>query len=180
MRVTAVSACGIRRFFFSVMVFLSVTVGVHDDAVGQGLPDPATDVILTLDGAIGVTNVGDEAQFDREMLMGLGLHSLETTNPFETGVQKFEGVLLRDILEAVKADGSVLVAVALDGYTIDIPVIDVMDFPVMVAIKWNGAFMSVRNRGPLWVVYPIDHYDALAGTEYSGRSIWQLRRLTVK
>jgi hypothetical protein len=43
----------------------------------------------------------------------------------------------------------------------------------------DGNAMSVRDKGPLWVIYPYDS-DAAYRTEviYS-RSIWQLDRLEV-
>ena len=45
---------------------------------------------------------------------------------------------------------------------------------------WNGQEMTVRNKGPLWIVYPVDQFDELKKEIYSIRSIWQLARLTIK
>jgi hypothetical protein len=38
--------------------------------------------------------------------------------------------------------------------------------------------MSVRDKGPLWVIYPYDSDDYRSEVIYS-RSIWQLDRLEV-
>ncbi|MEQ8665901.1 MAG: molybdopterin-dependent oxidoreductase [Rhodospirillales bacterium] len=149
-------------------------------AATAGLATPAGPVILVVKGKIGETNVGDEAHFDREMLMALGMRSLTTHNPFETGLQEYEGVLFSDVLKAVDADGEVLVGTALDGYSIEIPVEDIMTFPVMLAMTWNGEVMRPRNKGPLWVVYPIDQYPELQDETYSVRTIWQLADIDVR
>jgi hypothetical protein len=40
--------------------------------------------------------------------------------------------------------------------------------------------MSVRERGPLWVVYPREHFPELQAPEYNDRWAWQLRSLEIK
>ena len=168
------------KFFCVAACLLLAIASLESTAAAEELPKPSSDVILTVDGAIGVTNGDGTAAFDRAMLQSLGMQSIETANPFETGMHSFEGVLIRDILTAVKARGSVLKALALDGYTVEIPVDDVQDFPIMLAMKWNGKVMKVRNRGPLWVIYPITQHPELVDQKYSARSVWQLTKLTVE
>jgi len=49
----------------------------------------------------------------------------------------------------------------------------------IVAYQLNGAPMSRRNKGPLWIVYPFDqNVDYQNETTYS-RSIWQLAHIVV-
>lgn len=144
------------------------------------LPSPSGQIILTIDGNIANTTDGSAAQFDRAQLEALGLRELSTSNPFVEGLQHYEGILFSDLLDLVGAEGSTVVATALDGYSIDIPIEDVRAFPIIVAIKWNGKIMRVRNKGPLWIVYPVDQYEDLQSETYSARSIWQLSHLTIK
>jgi len=148
--------------------------------VSAGMEKPTGNVILSISGAITETNAGSDAIFDRDMLRALGMHSLITTNPFETGLQRFEGVLLSDVLKHTGATGKTIIAHALDGYTVEIPAADATRYPVLLAMVWNGQEMTVRNKGPLWVVYPVDQFDELKKEIFSIRSIWQLTRLTIK
>ncbi len=148
-------------------------------ASSADMAKPSGKTILTVGGDISETNSGNEAHFDREMLMALGMQTLRTSNPFETGIQVFEGVLLSDVLKRVSAKGTVITAYALDGYAVEIPIKDAMDYPVLLAMSWNGKEMTVRNKGPLWVIYPVDQYDELKDEQYSARSIWQLGRLVI-
>ena len=148
-------------------------------ASSADLAKPTGKTILTVGGDIRETNSAKEAHFDHKMLMALGMQTLRTTNPFETGVQNFEGVLLRDVLKYVGAEGSLITAYALDGYAVEIPVKDAMDYPILLAISWNGKEMTVRNKGPLWIVYPVEQCGELKGEQYSARSIWQLGRLVI-
>ena len=59
------------------------------------------------------------------------------------------------------------------------PLTDAVEGGPIVAYRMDGETMSVRDKGPLWIVYPYDS-DADYRTEviYS-RSIWQLDRIEV-
>lgn len=150
-------------------------------ATANTLPSPTDKPILILGGAIDHTNAADEAHLDRPMLEALGLKTVKTTNPFETGVQEFTGVLLHDVLRLVGGDDkTMIIATALDGYTVEIPVTDAITYDVLLAMMWNGERMTVRRRGPIWVIYPIDQHPELRNEIYSNRTIWQLKRLTVR
>lgn len=166
--------------FVSVFLIALSAAFMLPDAKAATLPQPTGKVLLTVSGAITQHNTGDEAAFDRAMLQSLGMHKLRTTNPFETGIHEFEGVLLRDVLDKVGATGSKLIAFALDGYAVEIPASDAREYEVLLALVWNGKQMTVRNKGPIWVIYPLDRYDELKDEKYSARSIWQLGRLVVQ
>lgn len=172
----------IKPLIFAVTIYaflVAALCGMPRDA-RAAMDPPAGEVILTVAGKISETNVGEEAHFDREMLAALGMETLETTTPFEEGPQVFQGPLLAALLEAVGADGQVIIATALDGYTVEIPAQDMRDYPVLLAMIWNGAEMGIRNKGPTWIVYPLDQYPELVGEKFSTRSIWQLSSIRIR
>lgn len=166
-----------RRASTAAVIVCVCTLGV---AASAGLETPSGPVILSLEGKIAKTNAGKEARFDRTMLQALGMKSLKTSNPFDNTVHTYEGVLLIDVLRHVAADGKMLVAYALDGYAVEIPFADAEKFPVLLAMKSDGKEMTVRSKGPIWIIYPIDHFSELKDEKYSSRSIWQLERLIVE
>ena len=43
-----------------------------------------------------------------------------------------------------------------------------------------GAPMSVRDKGPLWIVYPYDQNTDYQSEVVFSRSIWQLNRITIQ
>jgi len=169
-----------RAFAMTVAVIAAVLLVTAPGPVSASMEKPSGRIILSISGAISETNDGSDAVFDRAALRALGMHPLVTTNPFETGLQRFEGVLLSDVLNHVGASGKTIIARALDGYTVEIPVADAARYPILLAMVWNGREMTVRNKGPLWIVYPVDQFDELKKEVYSIRSIWQLTRLTIK
>lgn len=164
----------------AVAVFLVVFFAQIGASHAKELPKPTSEILLTVGGNVEITNGDGVAEFDREMLESLGIQSITTKNPFETGMHSFDGVLIRDILNAVQAKGAVLNATAHDGYSVQIPIEDTQKFPVMLAMVWNGKVMKVRNRGPLWVIYPLSDYPELVDQKYSARSVWQLKKLMVE
>lgn len=144
------------------------------------LPRPQGKPLLSVSGKIAHTNVAGTAQFDRDQLMALGLHTLKTQNPYISGEHVFEGVLLADVLKAAGVQGQMMTAYALDGYNVDIPVGDAFRFDVLLAMKMDGKVMRVRSKGPLWIIYPVSDHEELSAEFYSGRSIWQVKAIEVK
>lgn len=138
------------------------------------------DVVLTIEGEIDRSRYPNGAHLDRAALLALGTEKLATETHFTKGMQRFEGIRLRKLLDAVGAKGKVLTTTALDGYSVDIPIEDADRFQVFLALKWNGAVMRVRNKGPIWIIYPITEFPEVNTEIFSARSVWQLKTLTVK
>jgi len=140
---------------------------------------PQGSVLLRMSGDIAKTNVGNEAHFDREMLAALPEMSITTTTIWTEDEQVFTGVALSDLLMAVGAGEGVLTATALNDYAIEIPYEDAAEGYALLAFERNGKPMSVREKGPLWIVYPYDSDAKFQSEVYYSRSIWQLDRLAV-
>lgn len=144
------------------------------------LPQPVERPILTISGKITNTNRGDAAQFDRPMLEALGMAGFETTTPWYSGPVRFDGVRMDRLLEAVGALGDRVLAYALNDYTTELPVSDFAAYGVLLAFKRNGEYMPVRDKGPLFIVYPFDSRPELRHQRFYSRSAWQLARLDVR
>lgn len=107
-------------------------------------------------------------------------HRLVTHTLYDDGPQVFEGPLMRDILARAQIDGDMVVAIALNDYIADIPMRDFTDWDVIAALRQNGDRLSVRDRGPVWIVYPRDDDPRLRNGNYEYRWVWQLRELNVE
>jgi len=157
-------------------VFAAGTVGAAD------LSEPSGEEILIVDGAVSVSNRGGEAVFDHAMLADIDTHQFTTNNPWDETVSTFEGVRLSNLMTAlgVGADAELIVVAALDGYVAEVPISDFARFEPILAWSRDGERMTVRDKGPLWLVYPYDSDDELTGEVYSARSVWQIERITVE
>ena len=144
------------------------------------LAEPAGRVILAISGKISVTNDGDAAKFDRAMLEELGMASFTTVTPWYDGTVTFEGVPMTRLLQRVGAQGETVQAMALNDYSTEIPVADFARWGVMLALKRDGNYLTIRDKGPLFIVYPYDTNADLRSPRYYGRSAWQVARLVVR
>ncbi|MGL6039725.1 MAG: hypothetical protein ACRC01_00825, partial [Deefgea sp.] len=88
--------------------------------------------------------------------------------------------LLRDVLKLAGIKSGQIRLVALNDYTISIPVSDAFDYDIIVARLLNGKAMSVREKGPLFIVYPFHEHEALRKTDYYRRCSWQLRSISAE
>lgn len=157
---------------------LALWAGLHSAA--WALEVPQGKVILTVSGKIAETNRDGKAVFDLAMLQKLPQHTFTTQTPWDAKPVKFSGPLLKDVLAAVKASGNQLSASALNDYKITLPVDDASQYGVMLAHQMNDVALSVRTKGPLFVIYPFDSRPELKSSKYYERSIWQLKSIDVQ
>lgn len=170
-----------KHFIILVLGSLMMVAGTNLAAeASDTLPEPTGRVVLSVTGAIERTNGKGQADFDREMLEAIGMVEVETTTPFTSGSTVFRGVLARDLLRHVGANGRQIEAAAIDLYKVQIPVDDFERFDVLIALEADGKKLRVRDHGPAWVVYPWSHHAELANEVYSRRSIWQMNAINVQ
>lgn len=143
------------------------------------LQPPSGDVILTISGKIDDVNRDGTAVFDLEMLQKLPQQTFVTKTPWDKNPTKFTGPLLRDVLSAVKSHGKTLTALALNDYKTTIPAEDAALFDVIVAHRIDDMPISVRTKGPLFIIYPFDSKPELKSSKYYGRSAWQLKSIKI-
>ncbi|MBZ6075016.1 oxidoreductase [Microvirga puerhi] len=167
-----------RKIALFLLIIFSLVRGAPVRAA-DALPQPEGPVILTITGEIEQTNALGQARFDRAMLEALGTASITTGSVWTDYVQHFEGVPMKAVLDRVGARGTSMIASALNDYKISIPFSDLKYSPLL-AMKADGRVLALRDRGPLWIVYPRDDYDELHHTLYESRWVWQLNRLHIE
>ncbi|MFN7267824.1 MAG: molybdopterin-dependent oxidoreductase [Cereibacter sp.] len=167
----------LRRFSAALMVAAGLLSAAA--ARADSLPAPQGDVILTVSGAITNTNDDGTARFDMALLDSLPQHSFATSTIWTEGVDTYEGVLLTDLLDALGATGPNLLAKALNDYEISFPVADATAEGPLLAYRTNGEPMSVREKGPIWLIFPYDDVEAFRTEQTYARSIWQLDRIVI-
>jgi len=144
------------------------------------LARPTGPVVLSITGDVLNINHDGRADFDMAMLMAMPSARISTTTPWTQGVIEFDGVPLQYLLDHVAAQGDNAEFSALNDYAVRIHLQDLSAYSALIAYRMNGEMMSVRNRGPLWLVLPLDDYPKLRTTFYRDRMIWQLRTINVK
>jgi hypothetical protein len=158
---------------------LSTALGLAA-AQALALPAPKGAPILEIGGSIGTKNSGEHAVFDREMLESMGLDTVVTHTPWDKGQVRYEGVSMTKLMAEVKADGRTLRIRALNDYATVIPMEDFQKYKVILAVRRDGKYMPIRDKGPLFVIYPFDSDPALNSQVYYARSAWQVKSIEVE
>ena len=162
------------KTFASACMLLATLLAVP----AWALDKPAGDPVLTVTGAVSETNDGGNAVFDMAMLEALAGRSAKMQTPWTENETEFSGPFLREVLKAAGAKGKTLKVKALNDYAAEVPAEDA-ELDTILATKLNGAPMSVRDKGPLMLVYPFDLDKGLYNEKYFGRSVWQIKEIEV-
>jgi hypothetical protein len=150
-------------------------------SAGDDIPAPTEDVVVTVTGKIDHPNVDDSIQMDIPTIESVGLVDYKMTDPFENVDVTFRGPLMSELLDlwGVPADATILHMVALNDYSVDVPISDLREYPVIFAIMQNSAYMPIETRGPAMLVYPYDDFE-FDRALYDNYWIWQIKSIEVQ
>ena len=156
---------------------LLIVMGV---ACAESLPKPTGKILLTVSGDISVSNSNAGAQFDYKLLSQLGLIDKVIATQWTGPVSVFSGVLTRELMRVVGAKGNWVRAVAANDYSVNIPLTDLTDFETLLALSHNGERLKLRDKGPLWILYPNDSRPDELASAINQRMVWQLKSLHIQ
>lgn len=183
-----------RRIFASAFALLLLAATAAASAAAAELPKPAGPVVLTIHGNIAHSNRGPvdpfmdaffqfgnvkfdrAAAFDYAMLEKLGMHKLRAKYETWPLWVDFEGPLLRDVLKAAGMQGTSLKVFAIDNYGAEIPLADTQKYDIVLALKANGRWLGLGDRGPTWVIYPRDQHPELKAHD-DAKWVWSAIRI---
>jgi hypothetical protein len=149
-------------------------------APGDPIPAPIERVILTISGDISVTNIGDELQFDLPTLERLGLAEYTIEDPYRFEEVTYTGVLMEDFRDylGVSEASEKFHIVALDDYEVDLSFADIERWPILLATRSDGEYMTVENSGPIRIIFPYGLYD-IDPVRYNDLWIWNIESMQV-
>ncbi|GLK64651.1 molybdopterin-dependent oxidoreductase [Paracoccus kondratievae] len=127
---------------------------------------------------------GKVRELSEQDIADLAWHEIATRTRWTDGVQTFRGPRLKDVLTQGGMTRSDLISrnllmKALNDFGIVVPASDAWDYNLIIAREMNGKLMRVRDKGPLWLIYPRDQYLELQNAVVDERWIWQLSEIIV-
>jgi hypothetical protein len=165
-----------RRTLAAAVAALSLAPQI---SLAGSLAAPTGDVILEISGQVTSSNADGRVEFDLAMLDALPQRETVTATPWHEGKHSFSGPTIASILEAAGATGGTLRIAALNDYAAEMPVDDARTIPVILATRIDGEEISIRDKGPLFVIYPFDEQPDLFNEVYFNRSVWQVNAIEV-
>jgi hypothetical protein len=138
-------------------------------------------------GDLRVTNhSGTSIILSEDELLQLPRSSIETQTAWTDGVHHFEGIALTDVLKKANIEAgsftseTLLRLTAWNDYIVDIPLRDATDYKTLIAAFMDGKRLTIKDKGPYWLVYPRDDHSELQDSRFDHRWSWQLKELTIK
>lgn len=140
-------------------------------AAAAGTTTPSGATVLTVVGKISQTNrppfdkltdpffayheraFAKAYAFDLAMLEGLGMTRAVVAYEGWPDPLEIEGPLLRDVLAAAGASEGTVAILALDGFAAELTPDELAGENWILAIKANGRYLGIGQRGPAWVLY---------------------------
>ena len=117
--------------------------------------------------------------FDIETLEAMEQVVFTTSTPWTDVPHRYSGIPLARLIGPAPPRTGTVRLVALNDYAVEIPVADVEDALPIVAHSRDGERMSIRDKGPYWVMYPFDEGPDYRSERHFSRSVWQLVRIEV-
>lgn len=170
-----------RRNFLRKIVFIAAVS--CSSFIFTGLSNAENDKI----GTLRVTNQsGATVLLSEDELLNLPRSSIRTQTAWTEGVHHFEGVALTEILKkaGIKVSAftpeTLLRLTAWNDYIVDITLRDATDYQTLLAAFMDGKRLTIKDKGPYWLVYPRDDHSELQDSRFDHRWSWQLKELTIK
>ncbi len=115
-----------------------------------------------------------------EDILSLPDTTYKTELPWLKETSEFTGIKLSTLL--TQAYGSIPQIVdvkGLNNYHINISREDIINYQPILAYKKDNHYIKVRDKGPYWVVYPLNLYPELNRTKYHAQMVWQVNEITL-
>jgi hypothetical protein len=144
-------------------------------SAGSDDPAPVTLEVQLAGGARGTRQL----TVDLSGTADLPRSAFRTSTIWTAGRARFVGVRLHDLLAHLGVDSGRATLRAANGYTAEIPVAEVRPDGALLAFERDGARMTLRDKGPVWLLYPFDSAPRFRTELHYARSVWQLDRIEI-
>lgn len=157
----------IKHFWLTALLLLSLVIMVQ--------PIYAASPVLTIKGKIA----NGERSFTLKQLKQLPSLEVKTETIWTDEAHTYTAISVKQLLENVNAQGDTLKLIALNDYSVEVPVKTLIEHDAFIAYKQDGKRMRIRDKGPLWILYPFSDKPEINTPVYQSHSVWQLKSIEV-
>ena len=169
---------GLRNFCSVILLGLALWAipSFADDATTPADKGPVLQVAVIN----GDTKNSLTYAFTMAMLKSMPKTSYTTNTIWTEGETQFDGVLLTELLATIGASPTSVTAWAINDYMAEFSPGEPSWDAALITYSMNGQNMHVREKGPLWIVFPYDESPEFRTDYVYSQSVWQLSRLDVE
>ncbi|OPX57150.1 hypothetical protein BTE48_01370 [Oceanospirillum multiglobuliferum] len=138
-------------------------------------PLQADQNILTVTGEV----TGSNHHFSLADLKAMPNYQVKTETIWTDQEHTYTAISVAQLLEKLGAKGQNLRFIALNDYAIEVPVDILLEHNAFIAFEQDGKPMRIRDKGPLWVLYPFSDQPQINTPFYQAHCAWQLKTIEV-
>lgn len=138
---------------------------------GATTKSSAEDILLKVTGDIAGS---EEIAFSDSALLELPQIEYATSTIWTDGILTFRGPTLDAVLAAAGAGPGDLELIAANNYRVILPREMIESGAPIIANRIDGNPFSIREKGPLWAIFPYDSDERYQTEEIYALSVWQL------
>lgn len=135
----------------------------------------AEEAILTVNSVVD----GRSVSFTYEELLALPQTEFRTGTIWTSDVDSYAGPSLVAVLDAAEMPLDNLRIYAINDYNVELPTDRISADAPVLALQVNGRPFSIREKGPIWLLFPFDDDDSYRTEDHFALSVWQLQQIDV-
>ena len=131
--------------------------------------------------ALEIRSGGQKLVLEREELEAFPQTTVITRSPYFDGEVAFSGPTLKRIIENFGLSGETQITFrALNDYQVSGNLEEVLGLDAIIATRINSNLMSIRERGPFWIILPLSDRPELDDENYHRFMVWQLNAIRLE
>lgn len=134
--------------------------------------------VLIVETAPSTSCGSKELVFSEKQLQELPQHTFKTRHTWAAEAQEFTGPLLADVLKLICPSAQNLYLRSLDQYSVMVNFKKILNYQAILALKINGKTLSIREKGPLWLMIDTDGHK-VPTRSLDNLFVWQLYYIRV-
>lgn len=119
-------------------------------------------------------------KYTLQQLQALPQYEMKVKTPWTTDSHIYKGPYLEDVFALAGIEGNRLTMFALDHYRVSFDFQRIKKYKPILALQVDGELLTIRSKGPIWVMLPLDDFKALGEAIYQDYLVWQLVKIDVE
>lgn len=119
-------------------------------------------------------------QYTLTQLQHLPQHEIRTKIPWTNETHTYRGPYLEEIFTLAKIKGEWLTLYALDHYQVSFNFKKIKMYKPILALQVDSKPLTIRTKGPIWLILPMSDYKELSAAIYNDYMIWHLIKISIE
>ncbi|WP_022942330.1 molybdopterin-binding oxidoreductase [Psychromonas hadalis] len=112
-----------------------------------------------------------------KQLQKLPQHEIKITIPWTDEEHIYKGPYLEDVFSSAGIEGRWLTLYALDHYQVSFNYQRIKKYNPILGLQIDGELLTIRSKGPIWLILPVNEYKELEAAVYNDYMVWQLIKI---